>query len=147
MHYCHCRMNWKLNLKNWKVLSWKNSFSSLQQQHLLLPCRSQLAANLLVLFLRDALLKKMNWLLCRLRWPFKKVTYQLYMIFPFLLVNQSAGLICLVTFSGVTCLFYRETIALLKGSSLYVVWNEFKGCLYMKFLFSCASRWELILIG
>lgn len=76
-------MNWKLNLKSWKVPSWKNSFSSLQQQLPLLQCRSQLAGNLHVLFLRGALLKRMNWLPCRLRWPFKQVIDQLYMKFSF----------------------------------------------------------------
>lgn len=68
-----CRMNWKQNLKSWKALSWKNNFFSQQQQLLLLQCKPQQEGNQPVLFPRSALLKKMNWLLCRLRWHFEQV--------------------------------------------------------------------------
>ncbi|KAG4400779.1 hypothetical protein GLYMA_07G127300v4 [Glycine max] len=60
------------NLKNWRVLSWKNSFFSQQLQLLQPQCRSQLGANLLAQFLQSELLKKMNWQLCRLRWHFEQ---------------------------------------------------------------------------
>lgn len=77
-----CRMNWKLNSKSWKVLSWKNSFFSLQQLLLQLQCRSQQVHN--VALLQSVLLRKMNWLHCRLRWHFKQVPFLCCdMIYPF----------------------------------------------------------------
>jgi hypothetical protein len=73
-------MNWKQNLKNWKVLSWKNSFFSLQLLLLQHQCRSQQALNETVL-LQGLQLRMMNWLHYRLRWHFKQV------LLPVLLLN------------------------------------------------------------
>jgi hypothetical protein len=69
------RTNLKQNLKNWRVLSWKNSFFSQQLQLLLPQCIPQLGGNLHALFLQSQLLRKMNWQLCRLRWHFERVPF------------------------------------------------------------------------
>lgn len=68
------RMNWRQNLKNWKALSWKSSFFSLQPLPLLhqfMPLH-QLADYQLGLLLRSKQLRKMNLLHCKQKWHFEQ---------------------------------------------------------------------------
>lgn len=68
------RMNWRQNLKNWKALSWKSSFFSLQPLPPLHQFMSlhQLADYQLGLLLRSKQLRKMNLLHCKQKWHFEQ---------------------------------------------------------------------------
>ena len=78
------RMNWKPNLKNWKELSWRNSFFSLLLLLLQLQSMYQQAGNQPALLLRRTKLRKMSLLHYRQRWHSKRsFTHCLKLIFYF----------------------------------------------------------------
>jgi hypothetical protein len=73
-------MNWKQSLKNWKELSWRNSFFSLLLLLLQLQCMSQQAGNQPALLLRGTQLRKMSLPHYRQRWRSEVITYILIVL-------------------------------------------------------------------
>lgn len=125
---CYFRMNWKQNLKSWRVLNWKSSFFSLQLQLQQLQCMFQLGGNPLALHRRSPLPRKMSWLLCRLKWHFEQVPFlscgTIDLCYYSLICFSLVGIAINVQLNGLCVHQFDINLCTVEFTCIIIVWNE-----------------------